>query len=230
VSRQRLVWRTMRVTVPASRYSSSGRSVDGWVRTSASRYSGGAVVHGGSTTSSFARAFYKVRLPSGAKRFRKISVCAQGVARRGYRAPYVGLTNFSTARITWVQIPSAPASCWGISLKASNTNLKNYIRRGRIEGSIVASGYYGMSYDARRVGVTVRYATLSSATPSTAGIEPESLDTALEPTPDLKMRFVPTEDQKRTLPKQVRPARRVVVVDDASWDATTDVSDESGVK
>jgi hypothetical protein len=216
VSRQRLVWRTARVTLAASRYAAADRDVDGWVRASRSRYGGGAVVHGGSTMSSFARAFYKVKLPRGAIKYRKLFFCAQGTARRGYRSPYVGLTNFSTKRISWVQIPSDPGSCWGIDLKAANANLKDYIRRGSVEGSIVASGYYGMSYDARRVGLKVRYATLSAPSTSVIETEPESIDTDLEPAADPRMRPVPYEDLKPRLPRPLRPARRVTHTDSPS--------------
>ena len=80
VSRQRLAWRTMRVAKPASRYSRADKNLDGWVRASASRYSGGAVVHGGGRSEfEFGRAFFAFRLPSSAIRIRSVAVCAQGV-------------------------------------------------------------------------------------------------------------------------------------------------------
>jgi hypothetical protein len=199
ISHERLLWRTLRTSLAAAGYSASDRAVDGWVRTSGSRYAGGAIVHGGSALGSFGRAFYRIALPPNIQTFRSIFFCAQGVARKGWRAPYVGLANFSTRQIDWVSIPSDPGSCWGINVTSGH---RNYVHSGRIEGAIVSSGFYYMSYDARRVIVRVRYAVL--------GLGPSSVEEGLEPDESeaVELRAGTVPEQSGAERRALRDARR----------------------
>jgi hypothetical protein len=203
LSHEQLVWRTMKRLVAARNYSSSDRKVDGWVRASASRYSGGAVVHGGSTMYSYARAFYRVRIPADALKLRGLFVCAQGIATRGHRPPFVGISNWGAGKIDWVQIPSKPTQCWGIGVKSTDRALRQaYVRRGMIEGSIVSSGYYSMSYDAARVGFIVKYAKLTLVRPSGE----ESPDA--NATWDVAAQAVAQAQPAGKVPREVQPAQR----------------------
>jgi hypothetical protein len=170
ISSEMLVWKTRRLTVHASEYSFADNAVDGSVRASASRYSGGAVVDGGSTMNAYARAFYRIKLPDGALRFKSFFFCAQGVARHGQNPAFVGLSDFDAQSITWVQVPSDPTRCWGIKISTSD-GIGGYVRKGVIEGSIVASGYYDMSYDSRQVRVEIRYAVLGHSHAGAANAE-----------------------------------------------------------